>query len=140
MIFSTKTDIEQRIPAQILAQITGGDDTRISTAETQAIGIITDLLSGNYDTTAEFAKTDTDRHASLLMWTVSLTCYYLYAHIADTQTPDRIVKDYDDTLKSLSNIALGKLPTTLAPLLNDNGTTKRVVRFGFNQIRNHELL
>lgn len=140
MIFLTKTDIEQRLTNNILSQITGDNDSLLDNAEAIAIGTVTDMLSGMYDLVVELEKTGADRHTNLKTWIVSLSAYHLYAHIPDNEVPERILKDYDDTLSILSKIAQGKLSTTLTPQLNDDETTKRVVRYGFNEKRNHEIL
>lgn len=140
MTFLLKTDIEKRINPSILAQITGGDDDIIDAAEADAIGLVRDQLTGMYDIAEELIKTGNDRHAALKLWLVSLTCYFLYAHIPDDEVPERIIKDYNDTKTDLNQIALGKMPTTLTPIINDDGTSKRVVRYGFNDKRSHEII
>lgn len=140
MIFLIKTDIEQRLTANILTQITGDDDSLLDNAEATAIGTVTDMLSEMYNLEIELAKTAQERHTNLKTWLVSLSAYNLYAHIPDNEVPERILKDYDDTLNILTKIAQGKLPTTLTPIENEDGTTKRVVRYGFGTKRNHEII
>jgi len=140
MKFITKTDIQQRITAHILSQITTDNDSLLDNAEKQAIVQIADLLSGLYDTNSEFEKTEPSRHQLLKMWTVSLVCYYIYAHIPDAEVPERIVKDYNDTLSMLNKIALGKIPTTLMPITDSTGQTARIFRYGFNAKRSHQIL
>jgi len=140
MIFLTKTDIEQRLTDNILSQITGNDDSLLDNAEATAIGTVTDMLNGLYDIQTELCKSGADRHINLKTWLVSLSVYHLYSHIPDNEVPERVLKDYDDTLNILSKLAQGKLPTTLKPQFNDDETTKRVVRYGFNEKRNHEIL
>lgn len=140
MIFLTKTDIEQRMTANILTMITGGDDTLIDNAEVQAIGVVKDMLSGLYDIDSELIKTNTDRHANLRNWLVSLSVYYLYAHIPDNEVPQRTVKDYDDTLSLLTKIAQGKIGSSLTPVNKDDGSAVRVVRYGFDEKRSHKIM
>lgn len=140
MIFLEKADIENRIPGGILTQITGNDDSLIDNAENQAIAYISDMLSALYDIEAETAKTGSERHQSLKTWAVSLSVYYLYAHIADVHTPERVIKDYDDTVRHLELIARGKMPTTLESMIKDTGQSIRPTRYGFNEKRNHEIL
>ncbi len=139
MIFITKIDIEQKITAGLLSLITGDDDTLLDTAETTAIGTVTDMLTGMYDLAAELTKTGSDRHSNFKKWILALCIYELYAHIPDNELPERVVKDYDDTLGILSKIAQGKLSTTLQAVTNDDGTVKRVVRYGFSVQRNHDI-
>lgn len=140
MQFLTKNDITNRVHATILQQITNGDDTQLDPAEADAIGIITDMISGLYDIETELTKTGDERHRSLLQWIVSIAVYNLYAHIPDNEVPERVIKDYDDTLKTLDDIAKGKRPTTLTPVTNDDGEDIRFIRYGFNDQRGHSML
>jgi len=139
MIFLTEADFNTRINQAILSQITGDDSTQLDNAEAMAIGVVKDMLSGNYDIVTEITNTGSDRHAPLVSWLLSLACYTLYSAIPDNEVPDRIVKDYDDAMATLHNIARGKQPTTLTSVTVD-GVSKRVFRMGSNSARNHNLL
>jgi len=140
MIFLTKPDFDSKLSGNILAQITESDDTLLDKAEKTATGIITDLLSGMYDLDVELAKEGEDRHNNLLNWMLNLSTYLLYDRIPDDEVPERVVKDYDDTMESLHLIARGKLPTTLAPVEISEGVAKRAFRMGSNDKRNHNML
>ena len=140
MVFLTKPDFDSKLSTNILEQITGGDDALLDMAEKTATGIITDLLSGMYDLTAEFAKTEGERHDNLMNWMLNLSTYLLYDRIPDDEVPERVVKDHDDTMESLHLIARGKLPTTLIPIEISEGVAKRAFRMGGNEPRNHKML
>lgn len=140
MQFLTKDDFLSRLHPDVLAQITGGDDTKMEAPEADAIGTVTDMLSGMYDIATELAKTGSERHNSLRQWTLALALYFLYAHIPDNEVPERIIKDYDDTLQTLSEVAKGKRPTTLIPVTDAEGNEKRFIRYGFNPKRSHKML
>jgi len=139
MIFLTKIDIEQKVQAGILALITNNDDTLLDTAETTAIGTVMDMLGGMYDIASELLKTGTERHSNLKKWLLSIAVYELYAHIPDNELPERVVKDYDDSLAILSKIAQGKMATTLQAVISVDGKIKRVFRYVFSAKRNHEI-
>ncbi len=140
MKFLTKTDIEEHVSAHILSQITNNDDRLLDTAEDTAIGKITDMLSGMYDIETELTEVGDNRHKNLKSWIVTISVYNLYARIPDNQVPERVVKDYNDTLYIIQKIAQGKIPTTLKPQLTKNGKHKRVIRYGFRKKRNHDTI
>lgn len=139
MSFLTKNDFNSKITANVLNQITGGDDTLLSDAENKAAAVINDMLSGNYNIALELAKTGTSRHQALLGWMLYLAVYFLYERIPDSELPERVVKNYDDTLTVLKDIARGKTPTTLTPVKVD-GKAKRTFRMGGNTPRSHGVL
>lgn len=139
MIFLKIEDLESHIGEDILQQIIDGDETLLDKAEKKAIGIIKDLLSGMYDLDYELEQTENNRHQSLLLWTLVLAVYQLYRRIPDNEIPDRIIKEYDDTMKTLEGIGRGKLPTTLKPI-ESNGVAKRVFRMSSSKPRGHNPL
>jgi hypothetical protein len=97
------------------------------------------MLSGNYNIGLELSKTGSSRHQALLGWMLYLSVYFLYERIPDSELPDRVVKNYDDTMEMLRQIARGKTPTTLTPVTVD-GKAKRTFRMGSNTPRSHEVL
>lgn len=139
MIFLTKEDYYRKISQEILNQITGGVDELLNTAETSAAGIIRDMLSGMYNIDAELNKSGTNRHNNLLLWMLNLSAYLIYDRIPDDEVPERIVKDYDDTMTTLRKIASGKESTTMTPVMVD-GVAKKVFRMGGNDKRSHSML
>jgi hypothetical protein len=139
MKFLTKTDLELHLGEDILEQISSDNLSLLEHAEDMAIGIVSDTLSGMYDLDAALNQSGTQRHKSLLMWLLCLTAYQLYRQIPDNAVPERIIKEYDDTMKVLASIGRGKTPTTLPPI-TANGNTRRVFRMGSNLQRGHNPL
>jgi hypothetical protein len=64
----------------------------------------------------EFAKTGANRNQALLRWVKCLVLYYLYERIPDALVPERVIKNYDDTMEMLNKISDGKMNCTLAQL------------------------
>lgn len=114
--FISKADYLYQIKTYKLDQITEATDSVIDAAEDEAIGIILEMLSGRYDMNLEFGKSGANRNKALLRWVKCLTIYYIYERIPDAMVPDRIVKNYDDTMDMLNKISDGKMNTTLAQL------------------------
>jgi hypothetical protein len=138
MTFLTTDDFLLKLPEDIRNQITGGDDTIIDEAESQATAIIQDAFFEKYDLGAEFAKTGTDRHVNLLRWVLNLTIYFIYERIPANQVPERIVKNYDDTIVEIKNVEAGKRNTTLAKLIREDNLRKETnFRWGAEKPRKH---
>jgi len=136
MIFLTITDFLLKISDDIRNQITGSDDAVLDDAEIHAMAVIQDALYQKYDLDAEFAKTGDNRHKNLLRWMLNLALYFLYERIPDNQVPERVVKNYDDTVIEIKNIEIGKRNTSLAKLTReDNGRKETNVRWGSNKKR-----
>ncbi len=139
MRFLTQPDLELHLGEDILFQITNDNQSLLEHAEDIAIGIVSDSLGGMYNIEAALSETGSQRHRSLLMWLLCLTAYQLYRQIPDNAVPERIIKEYDDTMKTLAAIARGKAPTSLPPITT-NGITRRVFRMGSNAMRGHNPL
>lgn len=136
--FITIDDYKGKRSARILDLITGEDDSILNTAETTAIGIITDRLAERYDLAAELAKTDTSRNVSLVRWILALSIYDIYSRIPDEQVPERVIKDYDDTMSELEKIQIGKLGCSLTRETDTEGETITRFRMGNNTPRTHD--
>jgi len=135
MIFLVKKDLEDKISSQILSQITEDTDEILDTAEIFAIGYIKDILFDRYDIDTELSKTDTDRHINLVRWLSSIASYHLWGRVLDSEIPERIIKDYDDTRRELEAIASGKRSTTLIQNVKEDNSLKTVFRWGSQKLR-----
>lgn len=140
MVFITDEDLQNSVANEILQQIINGNDKLADNSENTAIGMVRDMLADRYDIDTEIAKTANERHPVLKMWVTAITVYLMYAHIHDDEIPARIEKDYDDALKTIKEIARGKIPTNLSPLQNETGNPKRYIRYGFEKKRDHNML
>ena len=136
--FLTDDDFTTKISEDIKDQITGSDDTVAETAETSAKAVIEDAFFNRFDMEAEFAETGADRHDNLIRWMLNLTVYFLYARIPDNQIPERVVKDYDDTMKEIALIEQGKRNTSLTKLIREDGDKETNFRWGSNEAREHD--
>lgn len=139
MVFLTIDDFRSKLDADIRNQITGSDDELLDSAELQAMAIIQDAFSSTYDLDIEFAKTAGDRHMNLIRWMLNLTVYFIYERVPDSQVPERVVKNYDDTIAEIKAIEAGKRNTTLTKIVSDivDGKVKTVFRWGSNTKRSH---
>jgi hypothetical protein len=137
--FISYNDYQTAKSSRILDLITEDNDTLLDTAELTAIGKITDRLAEKFNLAAEFAKTGSDRNTSLMSWVLALSLYYIYARVPDNDVPERVIKDYDDTLKELEQIQQGKLSCSLQRITDTTtGEIKTRFRMGNSEPRTHD--
>lgn len=140
MTFLTIADFTLKLSEDIRNQITDSDDTILDDAEIQATAIIQDAFFDKYDLNAEFAKAGSSRHKNLVRWMLNLTVYFIYERVPDVQVPERVVKNYNDTLTELERIETGKRNTSLQKLDNEKtGRPETNFRWGSNTKRSHDL-
>ena len=68
-------------------------------ASSEAQSVVRDHLI-KYAIDLEFAKTGDDRHKSVVFYIKNICLYILYERIEDDDVPDRIIKNYDDTIET----------------------------------------
>ncbi len=116
MSYLTKQDLQSSIRDGRLEHLLDNVDARtpdvFDQAALEAQSIVRDYLI-RYDMDTELAKTGTDRHASIIFYLKNICLYILYERIEDYDVPERIIKNYNDTIETLREIAQGKLPLSL---------------------------
>ena len=137
-MFITKADMLYRIQDKHLEMITEGNDDLITDAVATAEATIRDSLYDKYDADEVFSKTGEDRDMNVVRWMINLTIYYLYERIPDKLVPERVVKNYDDTLGLLLDIQDGKKGVNLPHLIKDDGKLQTKFRWGGEARRTHE--
>lgn len=135
--FINKSDYYHRIQQARLEAIIQREDNLIEEAEETAIQVVRDALHNYYKVDEIFASSGADRPRNVLRWTTSLVLYYLYERIPDKLVPDRVIKNYNDTLKILHEIADGKRSVELPRLEGDEGEIISKFRWGSEIRRDH---
>lgn len=103
--------------------------------EATAKQVIKDHLYSMYDTTVIFNNLGT--YAQVKRWLIVLCIYYLYERIPDKLVPERVVKNYDDTLEHLYKISDAKLSINLPHLTNEDASIKTKFRWGSVTKKSH---
>ncbi|MBN1250677.1 MAG: DUF1320 family protein [Bacteroidales bacterium] len=138
MIFLTTNDFLLKLSEDIRNQITDSNPEILDDAERHATAIIQDAFHDKYDLDFEFAKANENRHKNLLRWMLNLTVYFFYERIPDNQVPERVVKNYDDTITEVKLIEQGKRNTSLTKITRkDNQRAETNFRWGSNTKRTH---
>lgn len=122
-----KEDLIDKIREYRLDQITDGDDELVNNAMATAESMISNYLHGpGYDTVAIMSGRD----LTVLNWAKYIALYQLYERIPDEQVPERVVKNYDDTLSSLRQASDGRLSLNLPRRYTPEGKKKTKFRWG----------
>ena len=120
MAFVTIDDLKPYIRDARLQQLIDADETIVEEAIEDAVAVCRDALYSRYDTATIFGDDAGATYKQARRWVIYLTLYYLHERLSDKQVPDRVIKNYDDTLATLEAIEDGKKSTTL-PLREDLG-------------------
>lgn len=102
--FVTTADYLPYIKSTRLTQMLDTDTAAVEDAEDTATAIIRDALYSRYDVDAIFALTGAARPKQVIRWAVCLVLYYLHQRLPDSMVPERVTKDYEDTLETLTQI------------------------------------
>ncbi len=128
MTFVIKDDFKSNMRSYRLDQILDGDDTVMETAITEAESVVINHLFQAYDTTSIFSQSGSSRNQTVVLWVKYIALYLVYERVPDEKVPERVVKNYDDTMALLGKVAEGKvslnLPSKLIP-----GTGEKKTKF-----------
>ncbi|GAB6121645.1 phage protein Gp36 family protein [Dysgonomonas termitidis] len=120
-MFITDEDYDVQAQADVLKLLDGSDDKhRLRQAEKYAIGEINKRLAGRYDMASVFNKTDDDRDAYIVMITIDIAIYHLYAQKSPRQIPEYRQIRYDNALEWLRDVGNGTNPTDLPPVPDED--------------------
>lgn len=135
--FITKNDYKPKIQDKRLEMIIEEDNTILDTAEGTAIAMVKDSLHAYYDVTDIFSKTGDARPKQVVRWVTNLVLYFIYERIPDKLVPERVTKNYDDTMMVLLEIADGKKLTNLPPLKDADDIVQTKFRWGSQDRRTY---
>ncbi|NDW10941.1 phage protein Gp36 family protein [Dysgonomonas sp. 520] len=121
MAFLTDDDYGVQTQADVLNLLDKTEDKReLRKAERMAISQIKKRLAGRYDLTNIFNKTGDDRDEYIVMITIDIAIYHLYAKKAPRQIPEYRQLRYNDAMTWLEDVGNGTSPTDLPPIPSDD--------------------
>lgn len=148
-MYLLKADYKLRISIALLEMIINkieGDENEIlAMASKSAEDTVMSYTGHLYNIVPEFEKTGLNRNFQILNWCLDIALYLIYQRIVDYEVPQKVIKNYDDTLEILEKVANGKLSVNLPPLplpdedgnIPDTGSGLR--RIGSLTPRNHKM-
>jgi hypothetical protein len=127
-MYIQKVDYKSRISTDLLDKIIqeGGDtgEDILATASKMAEDTISTQAGVLYDIAPEFDKTGLQRNHLIVKWALSLAVYEAIQRLDDETIPEKHIKNHDDTMEDLKQVALGKYPLNLPPKQADAGGEK----------------
>ena len=119
-MYIIKTDYRTRIDVTLFDMLLAEDETNILADCSQVAEDTIRTYAGNlYDIEAELIKTGTSRNAYVKSLALSIALYEVLQRADDSDVPQKVIKNYDDTMKDLASISNSKkllnLPTPPAP-------------------------
>jgi hypothetical protein len=130
MAYLEKTDFEAAIRANRLDQLIDENDSILESAVETAESEVVDALCSTYNVAEIFSQVGESRYKSVMQWMRHLAIYYMYERAPDELVPARVIKNYDDTKKTLESIARGKMSVNLPRPLTEDGKKKTAFRWG----------
>lgn len=120
-MYVTKADYKGRISTVLLDMLIAEDATGIiANASRSAEDTINSLAGRLYDIPGEFAKLGTARNHFVLNMGLSIALYTIYQISDDEEVPEKVIKNYDDTINDLTKISTGKMTLNLPPAVVDD--------------------
>lgn len=119
--FIQETDYEVQARQEMLRLLDGSDErTALMQAERFAISQIRKYIGGRYDCNTLFSATGEDRDDYIVMITIDIAIYHLWAKKAPKVIPEHRKEQYSDALDWLTNVGSGEMPTDLPQLSTDD--------------------
>lgn len=139
MAFLILTDYDAQIKSDILARLTGGDDSIRLDAERKAYAQAQSRLNTIYDVATIFGQSGDSRNAELVMCLVDMALYHIHTRLAAGQVPADRDKRYADAMEWLNKVGQGDWNPGF-PLKsdsdNDGVDDGAIVQWGGNKPRN----
>ena len=123
-MYVTKNDYKGRISSSLLDMLLEEDEAFILQQSSKvAEDTIASLAGKLYDIQGEFQKAGTARNFYVLIMAVNIALYNIYNRSDDADVPEKIIKNFDDTIDDLQKISVGKASLDLPPKpANSEGT------------------
>lgn len=135
MSYLVENDFKKSLRDVRLSQIVDGNSTLLDDASDAAEAIVRDYLNSRYNVEEIFNKTGNDRHKQVVRWTLLIALYIIYDRIEDDLVPERVIKNYDETIATLKEICDAKMEAVLPRRVDEKNATVTKFRWGSNKRR-----
>ena len=123
-MYIQKADYKSRVSTDLLDKIiqegVDSGESILAAASKIAEDTIATQVGVLYDIAGEFQKTGLARNYLIVKWALSLAVYEAVLRIDDESIPEKHIKNHDDTMEDLKQVALGKYPLNIPPRQSDN--------------------
>lgn len=120
MDFITENDFEVQVRQEILSLLDGSDEkTAVALAARMATDQIRQYIGGRYDCDTIFAAEGENRDHFIVMITIDILLYHLWAKRAPRKIPEYRATRYQDALDWLKAVGSGEMDSALPQLPPD---------------------
>lgn len=120
MDFITENDFEVQVRQEILSLLDGSDEkTAVALAARMATDQIRQYIGGRYDCDTLFAAEGENRDHFIVMITIDILLYHLWAKRAPRKIPEYRATRYQDALDWLKAVGSGEMDSALPQLPPD---------------------
>lgn len=120
MDFITENDFEVQVRQEILSLLDGSDEkTAVALATRMATDQIRQYIGGRYDCDTIFADEGENRDHFIVMITIDILLYHLWAKRAPRKIPEYRATRYQDALDWLKAVGSGEMDSALPQLPPD---------------------
>lgn len=120
MAFINKADVSRYLDVSTIDQLTDGNDTLVDEAILDAQDRVEEIIQARYDMNAEFAKTGTARHRSLLKHTINITIYFLFQRLYTNVIPEGRIEAWEQAEIWLRDVFAGRVMVDMDKLDETN--------------------
>ena len=147
-MYILKADYLSRVQTDVFNMVlesAQGNETQILTdASKTAEDIIRTHTGHLYDIDVELAKAGTTRNYQVLSWAISIALYMIYQRIDDVDVPEKVIKNYDDTIEELKDVSKARVPLNLPAIqagedVPENTQGVGIIRMGSAKPRTHRI-
>lgn len=133
MKYLEKDDLKTHAFERFIDESSKDFDKALDNAERENIGIMRSYLAALYDVNSIFDANNPIKNPVLVRILSKMVLYDIIRRNAARKVPTDYVEEYKDALKTLEQIAFGKLDLAdLPPALDEDGEEKRYLSFGNN--------
>lgn len=108
MYYLTKEDLYDVIQQYLLDDSLQLDEARLDSIEKKAVAFAISYISGKYKTDEIFKESEPLRHPILIQLLAQIVVYRSVRRNAARKVPDDYKQIYDESVKTLENIQMGK--------------------------------
>ena len=121
MAFITDNDFEVQVRQEILSLLDGTDEkTAVELATRMATDQIRQYIGGRYDCDTIFAAEGENRDHFIVMITIDILLYHLWAKRAPRKIPEYRATRYQDALDWLKDVGTGEMDSALPQLSTED--------------------
>lgn len=141
MIYLEKDDLITDAFERFIDESSEDNETILNKAESRAIGMVKTLIGSRYDVDLIFNETEPVRNELLVQILSRIVIYRVIRRNAARKVPTDYKEDYDEALKWLQDIAIGKTPLDGLPVPTDESgnPTNSNSMFGNNKNPNYYI-